>query len=256
MLVGEDLDFHVARPLDVLLDVDRVVAERLERLVARAAERLRHLGVGAHDAHALAAATGRGLEEHRIAELRRDRTRLRLVAERLGGARHHRDAGGDGELSRRGLAPHRGDRFGRGPDPDQSGIAHGAGEPLALGEKAVPRMNCLCSRAPGGRDQLVAHEVALARRRGADVDRFIRFAHVRRERIGVGVYGDRRDAKLLAGANDAEGDLAAVGDQDLREHSGGSNVRQGEERTTETRSDARARREWCAGQEPTTKATS
>ena len=41
-------------------------------------------------------------------------------------------------------------------------------------------------------------------------------------RVGVGGRMDRdgRDAELLAGAQDAQRDLAAIGDQDLREHLG------------------------------------
>ncbi|MNU09124.1 hypothetical protein D3C72_2555160 [compost metagenome] len=36
--------------------------------------------------------------------------------------------------------------------------------------------------------------------------------------VGFGVDGDGADAEGLAGADDAAGDLAAVGDEDLGEH--------------------------------------
>jgi hypothetical protein len=36
--------------------------------------------------------------------------------------------------------------------------------------------------------------------------------------VGGGMHGDRLDAELLAGAQHAKGDLAAVGDQDFLEH--------------------------------------
>ncbi len=36
--------------------------------------------------------------------------------------------------------------------------------------------------------------------------------------IGRGMHGDGRDAELLAGAQDAQSDLAAIGDQNLVEH--------------------------------------
>jgi hypothetical protein len=41
-------------------------------------------------------------------------------------------------------------------------------------------------------------------------------------RVGVGGRVDRdgRDAKLLAGAQDAQGDFAAIGDENLVEHAG------------------------------------
>ena len=64
----------------------------------------------------------------------------------------------------------------------------------------------------------VALEIALGRRRRANVHRFVGLAHVRRARVGVAVDGDRRDAELAAGADDAQRDLAAVGDENLGEH--------------------------------------
>jgi hypothetical protein len=41
---------------------------------------------------------------------------------------------------------------------------------------------------------------------------------VRRVAVQLGVDGDRGDAELVERADDADRDLAAVGDQDLREH--------------------------------------
>jgi hypothetical protein len=58
--VGEHLDLHVARPVDVLLDVDGVVAERVLRLALRRVERASS-SRAAHHAHALAAAPAAAL---------------------------------------------------------------------------------------------------------------------------------------------------------------------------------------------------
>ena len=66
-----------------------------------------------------------------------------------------------------------------------------------------------------GVDQLVDAEVALGRRARPDVDGLIGVAHVPRAAIAVGIHGDRRDPELAAGADDAHGDLAAVGDEDF-----------------------------------------
>jgi hypothetical protein len=41
---------------------------------------------------------------------------------------------------------------------------------------------------------------------------------VQRILVGLAVDGDGLDAELLAGAQDAQRDLAAVGDQDALEH--------------------------------------
>ena len=136
-------------------------------------------------------------------------------------ARNHRHLGADRQLARGGLAAHRGDRFRRRTDERQSRIAHGASEPLALGEKAVPGVNGLGARAVRGFDDLVAAQVALARGRRSDVHRLVRLANVRRARVGVAVDGHGSDSHLTTRANDAQRDLAAVGNENLgKAHSG------------------------------------
>ena len=68
MLVAEHLDLDVARALDELLDEDAVVAEARQALAADAVELLAHVLLGPSEPHALAAAAGRGLHHHRIAD--------------------------------------------------------------------------------------------------------------------------------------------------------------------------------------------
>ena len=213
--VSEDLDLDVPRPLDVLLHVDGVVTEGILGLALRRGERRRDLTRFADEAHAFAATACGGLEQHRIAESRRDLRGLCGVAQRLRRARHHRRPGRDRERTRCGLGAHRRDRFGRRADPGQSGLAHGAREPLTLGEEAVPRMDRVRTDRLGHRDDVVALQVALARRRRSDPHGFVGLAHVGRVRIGIGVDRDRPDPEFLAGADHAERDLAAIGDQDL-----------------------------------------
>ena len=81
VLVAQHLDFDVARVLDEFLDEDAVVAERGLGLRARALEALRHLVGRIGDAHALAAATGGGLDHYRIADLVGDADRLVAVGD-------------------------------------------------------------------------------------------------------------------------------------------------------------------------------
>src|SRR5581483_9716278 len=66
VLVAQHLDFDMARIDDELLDEYAVVAEGGLRLRAGAREPLRHLGPRMRDAHALAAAAGRGLDHHGV----------------------------------------------------------------------------------------------------------------------------------------------------------------------------------------------
>jgi hypothetical protein len=70
-------------------------------------------------------------------------------------------------------------------------------------------------------DDLVDDEIGLRGGRRADEDGFV--GHIDGEAIGVGFgIDDRRlDAEAARGADDADGDFAAVGNQDFVEHWGG-----------------------------------
>ena len=63
-------------------------------------------------------------------------------------------------------------------------------------------------------------EIAARAFSGADGDGLIRKACVEAVAIGFGVNGDRANAQIFAGADDAQGDLAAVGDQNFFKHAG------------------------------------
>ena len=79
VLVAQDLDLHVPRPLDIPLDVDAGIAEgslRLGRSLLPGA--CQGQFVGCHP-HALAAAAGSRLEQHRIADFLGHPHRLLLV---------------------------------------------------------------------------------------------------------------------------------------------------------------------------------
>src|SRR5262249_61230524 len=61
-------------------------------------------------------------------------------------------------------------------------------------------------------------QVALRQLRRADADRFVGKADGKRVAIGFTVYRHRADAQFLAGANDAKGDLATIGNEYFLEH--------------------------------------
>ena len=63
----------------------------------------------------------------------------------------------------------------------------------------------------GGADNGGNIQVAVRQLRRADADRLIGKAHVQRVPVGIAVDRHRADAQLLAGANDAQRDLAAIG---------------------------------------------
>ena len=75
------LDLDVARPLEPLLEVQRVVAEGGAGLRAAHRQGLLQLARRAHHAHALAAAAGGGLDEQRVADALGLLERMRVVAQ-------------------------------------------------------------------------------------------------------------------------------------------------------------------------------
>jgi len=91
-------------------------------------------------------------------------------------------------------------------------------EARILRQEAVARMDGVGAGDLAGRQQRGNVEIGIARRRRADADGFVGEAHV--HRVGVGRRIDRhgRDAEFFRRAKDAQGDLAAVGDQNLVEH--------------------------------------
>ena len=61
-------------------------------------------------------------------------------------------------------------------------------------------------------------EITIRARRRSNADRFIGELHVQRINIGFRINCQGANAQFLAGANNPQGDLAAVGDENFLEH--------------------------------------
>ena len=111
------------------------------------AERTLELRGGFDDAHALAAATGGGLDQHRIADpigLARERVEVLRLAVIAG---HQRHAGLLHQLLGRALGAHRADRARRRADEDDAAALACLGEVRVLRQETVARMDRLGTRA-------------------------------------------------------------------------------------------------------------
>ena len=190
-------------------------ARRARRLVqAREVLRL------AHHVHAAAAAAGHRLDDHRVADRVGDLLRLLGGLDRLDRPGQQRQAGLLHQVT--------GDRLVADPlhhlrlGADEGDVVVGAdlGEERVLGEEAVAGVDGLGAGLLRRADDVRDVEVALAGRRRPDADRLVGEPDDRGLRVGGRVDGHRLDAQLAAGARHAQGDLAAVGDQDLLEHAG------------------------------------
>ena len=141
-----DLDLDVAVLVEPFLEVERVVAERGLGLAAAHLEHRFELARRAHHAHALAAAAGRWLDQHRIADPLGLGQRVLVVAEHPVRARDRRQAVGAQQLARAGLAGESLEDVGRRADERQAMGRDDFGEALVLGQEAVARMDRI---APG-----------------------------------------------------------------------------------------------------------
>src|SRR6478736_10463277 len=121
------------------------------------------------------------------------------------------------------LRAHRGDRACRRSDEYDAGVGAGLSKRRVLRQEAIPGMDRLRAAATRDVDEALCLEIALARRRGADEIRLVAGRDVQRVGIRFGVHSYGKDAKTLRGARNAHRNLAAIGYEDLVEHSGSIN---------------------------------
>jgi len=222
--VAEHLDLDVARPGQVFLHQHGVVAKGVPGLAPRGGQGLGEFSGTRHHAHALAAAAGGGLEQHRVAHgvgglFQR---RFILVFAVVAGYQGH--AGAFHQALGGGFRAHGRDRRGRRADEHDAGRGAGAGEGSVFRQKPVAGMDCLGAGLARGGDDLLGAQIGIARRRRADGHRLVGHGHVQCVAVGLGIDRDRVDAQAPGGADHPTGDLAAVGNQDLVEHGGRSPV--------------------------------
>jgi hypothetical protein len=100
----------------------------------------------------------------------------------------------------------------------EAAFFHPLGEVGVLAQEAVAGVDGLGIGHLGRRNDGRHVEVAQRRRGRADAHRLVGQLDVLGVAVGLGIDHHRLDAHLAAGALDAQGDLAAVGDQDFLEH--------------------------------------
>src|SRR5919108_187390 len=89
---------------------------------------------------------------------------------------------------------------------------------IGIGEKAIAGVDGLGAARQSGLDDALDDQVAFDRRRRADQIGFVSHLDMQGVAICLGVYRDRTDPELSACPDHTDGDFAAVGDEDLAEH--------------------------------------
>jgi len=214
--VSEDLDLDVAGRLDVTLDEHRAVAKGGERFVGRRVEVGLELVGRAHDAHAAAAAAEGRLADHRVSDLVAEGLSLRHRVHARLGARHDRHVVLASELARLGLVAKFGDDLGGRANKGDARLLAQLDELRVLREEAVAWVDGVHIVLHSDVDDLLSGEVrANGRLSLADEERLVGLIAVQRAKVLLGVDGDRLDVELCRSTEDTDGNLAAVGREDL-----------------------------------------
>jgi hypothetical protein len=130
------------------------------------------------------------------------------------GAGQQRDAGGFGGGAGGVLGAEQVQlRRGR-PDEGDPGVFDGAREGGVLGEEAVAGVDRARACRRGGLEDRLRTQVGIDGGRAADPHGGVGGVHVGGGPVGLGVDGDGLEAHALGGGDDADRDLAAVGDQE------------------------------------------
>lgn len=131
------------------------------------------------------------------------------------------------------LVAHEADALGSRTDEGEARTLDALGKVCVFGKKSVARVNGLGVRDFRGGNDGRDVQVGEVRLGGADADAFVCKTDVLGVRVGSRVHGDGLDAHLAAGALNAQGDFAAVGDQNFSKHNDACGLFDDEERLAE-----------------------
>ncbi len=212
--VAENLHFHVPRADDELLEIHLVFAERGFRLAPRGGHGLGEAALVLDDAHAAPASAPARLQHDRKAHLARQLARTRLVVGQRRRRRHHRHTRALCKIARGDLVAQPAHGVGQGAHENDARRRASFRELRALGQKAVPRMDGVDARLAGDAHDVVDVQVRLDRPLAlADEIALVGLGPMQREAVLARVNCHRANAELGGGAHHANGDFAAIRDE-------------------------------------------
>ncbi len=212
--VAEDLHLDVACTAHQLLEIDLVVAERGLGFAARRGNHLRELLFALDDAHPAPAPAPARFQHHRVTDRPGQSRGVRGVVRQRRRRGHDRHARGRGEIARRHLVAEAAHDLGGRADERDAGRFAGVRKFRIFGEEAIARVDRVGAGLLRHANDAVDVEIRVDRALAlADEVAFVRLHPVQRKPVFLRVDRNRADAELVRGAHDANGNLAAVGDQ-------------------------------------------
>ena len=224
VLVAENLHLDVLGARNVFLEEHRRIAERAFRLRLRLVQQVRQIAGFVDHPHAAPAAAERRLDDQRKTDFLRRLQRL-CPDPTIGSSL----PGSTGTLiflrqrARGRLVAHHVEQLRTRPDKRDSRLGAGAGEIRVLGQKPVAGMNRVHALFLRQRDDAVNVEIrgdrALAL---ADEVGLVRLEAMEAEPILLRVDRHRAKPEFRRRAEDADGDFAAIGDEQFFERTPGA----------------------------------
>ena len=219
LAVAEHLHFQVAGALDVLLDEHARVAEVVLPQALHGIEGIAQFVRRAAHAHADAATAGGAFQHHRVADFFTGEQRGFEVGQQVG-AFEHWHALFAGQCSGGVLEAEYAQLLRRRADEGDAGGFAGFGEGSVFREEAVAGVDRLGAAGAGGGEDFLHDQIGAGGRAFAEADGLGGLLEVQAGGVGFGVHGDAAHVQFIERAQDAAGNGAAVGDQELVEHEG------------------------------------
>ena len=216
--IAKDLEFDMVRFFDEFLEVDVGITEGFFRFHPCGEESFDEADIVMGGSHAFAAATSDGFDHHGVPDFFCGFDGFMFGSDGAIATWRNGDASFAGIFAGEGFISHFTNGFGGGADEaDVTGLAD-FGEVSAFGEKTVAGVDGVDIADFGGGDDAIDFEITLGAGSWADADGFVGGLDVKGVVIGFGVDGESADAEVFAGADDAEGDFAAIGYKNFVEH--------------------------------------
>ena len=213
MLVSQNLSLDMARPIEETLEETFATPEGGLRLADCRVIEFGHLFHLPGDLKATPAAAMGGFDRDGKPVLLGKGHDLFGRLDRTLTAGHQRCANGKRDPPRLDLVAECFDHMRVRADPGEARLLHRTGEFRPFGEKTVTRVHGIRAGAASDVDELLNVEIGLCRTAAAKTIGLVCQGHEQRIHVRVGIDGDGLEPVVAAGADDAHGNLAAIGNQ-------------------------------------------
>ena len=212
--IGQDLHLNVQGAFDQLLQIDLVIAKGGACFRASSVNLRGELGLRFQDAHATSAAAPACLQHQRETDEAGKLHRLRQMLRERSCRRHDGDVDRLRQLACLDLVAEKPKSFGGGADKSEARACAGFGKFGVLGQETITGMDRICPGAQCRSNDILDIKIGLNGRFAlTDEVAFISLKSVQREAILGRINADRPNAQLACGTEDANCDLAAIGNE-------------------------------------------